>query len=133
MRRRPNRRYTVHTATSPQQCGICLARIEPGEIYLGRKLFKEGHYVGTFRKCGQCVTIDEINSAEREEVMVKDKSMDAAKGEAGQEWSVLFDVLVNGYRLSVEEAGHVIGEPTVAIVTRDMPGGYIEIMVEVAE
>src|SRR5699024_12060746 len=66
MRRRPNRRYTVHTATSPQQCGICLARIEPGEIYLGRKLFKNGQYVGTFRKCGQCVTIDEINSRSEE-------------------------------------------------------------------
>src|SRR5699024_8870457 len=133
MRRRPKRRYTVHTATSPQQCGICLARIEPGEIYLGRKLFKNGQYVGTFRKCGLCVTIDEINSAERGEGLVNDNSMDAAKREAAKQLSVLFDVLVNGYGLSVDEAGHVIRDTTVAIFTPDMPGGYIEIMVEVAE
>src|SRR5690625_7792795 len=126
MRRRPKRRYTVHTATSPQQCGICLARIEPGEIYLGRKLLKEGHYVGTFRKCGQCVTIDEINSAERGKVMVKDKSMDAAKRETAKQLSVLFDVLVNGYGLPVDVAGHVLRDRTGATFTRDTPVGYID-------
>src|SRR5690625_2241442 len=133
MRRRPNRRYTVHTATSPQQCGICLARMEPGEIYLGRKLFKNGQYVGTFRKCGQCVTIDEINSAERGSVLVKDRSMPAAKRATAEQLSVLFDVVVNRYALSLDEARHVIRDTTVAIFTRNAPGGYIEIMVEVAE
>src|SRR5690625_2554967 len=133
MRGRANRRYTVHTATSPQQLAICLARMAPGELYMGRKLFKEEHYVDTFRKCDQCVTIDEIDSAERRQESVKDKSMDAAKRETEKRLSVLFDVLVNGYGLSVDEAGHVIRDTTVAIFTRDMPGGYIEIMVEVAE
>jgi hypothetical protein len=65
--------------------------------------------------------------------MVKDKSMDAAKRETAKQLSVLFDVLVNGYGLSVDEAGHIIRDTTMAIFTTDMPGGYIEIMVEVAE
>ena len=65
--------------------------------------------------------------------MVNDKSMDAAKRETAKQLSVLFDVLVNGYGLSVDEAGHVIRDTTVAIFTRNVPGGYIEIMVEVAE
>lgn len=58
---RPQRKYTTHTALNPAECFVCGATIEPGEIYMARKIFKNGAYRWTMRKCGQCVTIREVN------------------------------------------------------------------------
>lgn len=61
---RPKRKYTPHTAKERYECLVCGGTISPGDIYLGRKIFKEGKYQGTIRKCGQCVTIQEVNGNE---------------------------------------------------------------------
>lgn len=61
---RPQRKYTPHTAKEHYECWVCGGSIAPGDIYLGRKMFKDGAYQGTIRKCGQCVTIQEVNGNE---------------------------------------------------------------------
>lgn len=61
-RHRPRRaKYTAHTATKVRECIACGGRIEPGDIYLRRVIFRDGRAVGAISKCDQCVTIKEIN------------------------------------------------------------------------
>lgn len=56
--------YTAHHAVKQHECIVCGGTIEPGEVYLRRVIYRNGIAKGAISKCGQCVTIQEINSNE---------------------------------------------------------------------
>src|SRR5690625_7901257 len=61
---RPQRKYTPHTAKEHYECLVCGGTISPGDIYIGRRMFKGCAYRGSIRKSGQCITIKEVKGDE---------------------------------------------------------------------